>query len=331
MKFRDQAHRKGRLQRPGALAIAFSLLFGLVPSPGQALAAQPQDEPPADRAAPAPAMPSVGPTEYAYDTDPSQKLDFWPSATVRPAPLIVFIHGGGWKHGDKKTATGMQKVEHLTHEGFAFASVNYRLVPAASVEQQAADVAAALAWLRRNAARLGIDASRIVLMGHSAGAHLAALVGTDPRYLAAAGLSLSDLRGVIVLDGAAYDIPLQIAGAGRLMHGVYTEAFGSEPARQRALSPALQTIKPDTPPFLIAHIDREDGRTQSEALARALTQAGTAAQVHGFDGNGLLGHLEINRALGRADYPATAVVDAWLHKLLGASGTTAPQPRATHF
>ncbi len=210
----------------------------------------------------------------------------------------------------------MQKVEHLTQEGFAFVSINYRLVPAATVEQQAADVSAAVAWLRGHAAQLGIDASRIVLMGHSAGAHLVALVGTDPQYLAAAGLSLSDLRGVIALDGACYDIPRQLATAGRFMRGTYTEAFGSDPARQRALSPALLTLKPDAPAFLIAHIDRADGKAQSDALAAALMQAGISAEVHGFDGTGLLGHLEINRSLGRADYPATAVVDAWLRKLL---------------
>jgi acetyl esterase/lipase len=184
------------------------------------------------------------------------------------------------------------------------------------VEQQAADVSAAVAWLRSHAARLGIDASRIVLMGHSAGAHLVALVGTDSQYLAAAGLSLSDIRGVIALDGACYDIPRQLATAGRFMRGSYMEAFGSEPARQRALSPALQALKPNAPAFLIVHIDRADGKAQSEALAKALMQAGTSAEVHGVDGTGLLGHLEINRSLGRADFPATGVVDAWLRKLL---------------
>ena len=298
--------------------ISFGLLLALLPAcSGQVLETQPQEEqPPVSTAGHASEVPTFGRTEYAYGPDALQKLDFWPAVPARPAPLILFVHGGGWKRGDKRSATGMQKVEHLTHEGFAFASINYRLVPAATVEQQAADVSAAVAWLRDHAARLGIDASRIVLMGHSAGAHLVALVGTDPQYLAAAGLSLSDLRGVIALDGACYDIPRQLAAAGRFMRGTYIEAFGSEPARQRALSPALQTLKRDTPAFLIAHIDRADGKAQSDALAKALMQAGISAEVHGVDGTGLLGHLEINRSLGRADYPATAVVDAWLRKLL---------------
>ncbi|MEJ8812877.1 alpha/beta hydrolase [Variovorax ureilyticus] len=297
-----------RLIASGLLLAAFS---------SRLLAAQAQDEPLTDRAVQGSEVSTAERSEYAYGLDALQKLDFWPAAAgARPAPLVLFVHGGGWKLGDKRSATGMQKVEHFTREGFAFASMNYRLVPDATVEQQAADVAAAVAWLRGHAARLGIDASRIVLMGHSAGAHLAALVGTDPQYLAAAGLSLSDLRGVVALDGACYDIPRQLASAGRFIRGTYVQAFGTEPARQRALSPALQNLKPGTPPFLIAHVDRADGKAQSEVLAKALSQAGIPAEVIDAEGTGLIGHLEINRLLGRADYPATAVVDAWLRKLL---------------
>jgi acetyl esterase/lipase len=243
-------------------------------------------------------------------------LDFWPATAQQAAPLIVFVHGGGWKRGDKRNATGEPKVEHLTKAGFAFASINYRLVPSATVEQQAADVSAAVAWLRGQAGQLGIDASRTVLMGHSAGAHLVALVGTDPQYLAAAGLSPSNLLGVIALDGACYDVPRRIADSGRLMRSTYVEAFGSDPVRQRALSPALQAAASKAPPFLILHTARADGKAQSEALAQALTQAGTPAAVYGVPGTGLLGHLEINRSLGEADQAATAVVDDWLRKVL---------------
>ncbi len=265
-----------------------------------------------------PAEPTSNRAEYGYGADPLQKLDFWHAKAQPSAPLIVFVHGGGWKRGDKRNATGAQKVEHLTKAGHAFASINYRLVPNATVEQQAADVAAAVAWLRGHAGQLGIDTSRVVLMGHSAGAHLVALVGTDPQYLAAAGLSLSDLLGVIALDGAAYDVARQIADSGRLMRATYAEAFGSDPVRQRALSPALQAAATKAPAFLILHIDRADGRAQSEALAKALMQAGTPAEVHGVPGTGLLGHMDINRSLGSADYAATAVVDEWLRRLLRA-------------
>ncbi len=268
---------------------------------------------PAIRADSGPPVAGVPPREMAYGSDPLQTLDFYAGPKGGAlSPLIVNVHGGGWKQGDKSNATGQSKAPHFFAQGYAFASINYRLVPKATVEQQAADVASALAWLKSNAARLGIDASRIVLTGHSAGAHLVALVGTDPRYLRGAGLDFGDLRGVLPIDGAAYDVPAQMTDGPKLMQKTYAEAFGSEPARQRTLSPTLQAEAPNAPAFLLIHVQREDGVRQANALAAALRQAGTSAQVKGFPGDGLKGHMEINRKLGEADYPATPVVDAWL-------------------
>ena len=266
------------------------------------------------------AAPAAGAAAYSYGADPLQTLDFWrPDHAAGATPVIVFVHGGGWKRGDKDNATGAAKVQHLVAEGFAVASIDYRLVPAATVEQQAADVASALRWLRTNAGKLGLDPGRMILMGHSAGAHLVALVGTDPRYLQAAGMTLHDLRGVIALDGACYDVPRQIADGGSFMHDTYIQAFGSEPARQKALSPTLHAAAPNAPAFLILHVDRADGKVQSEALAAALEAAGTKVELHGFDGKGLRGHMAINRDLGLPDYPATPVVDAWIMRTLAAS------------
>lgn len=256
---------------------------------------------------------ATGGETLVYGTDPAQKLTLWRPATVtKPAPLIVFVHGGGWQRGSAANATGQAKVTHFTAAGYALASIDYRLVPAATVEQQAADVAASLAYLRREAKRLGVDGSRIVLMGHSAGAHLVALVGTDPRYLAAVGVAPGDLGGVIALDGAAYDVPTQLAQAGQFMRGTYTQAFGTDPKRQRDLSPTFQAAAPNAPAFLLLHVDRADGVAQNKALADALKAAGTAVTVEAVEGKGLPGHMAINRSLGEADYPATAIVDRWL-------------------
>ncbi|WP_353204912.1 alpha/beta hydrolase [Sphingomonas sp.] len=252
-----------------------------------------------------------GKVDIAYGTDPLQHIDFW-RAKGPDAPLVIFIHGGGWKRGDKSNAIGAAKISHYLAAGYAFASVNYRLVPAATVEQQAQDVADAVATLRGQSAKLGFDASRIVLMGHSAGAHLAALVGTDPRYFAKAGMKPDAVRGVILLDGAAYDVPRQIAEGGNFMHDTYVQAFGDDPTRQKALSPAFQVAAPNAPDFLILHIAREDGTVQSTALGAALRAAGTPAEVAAVEGKGLRGHMEINRKLGEPDYPATALVDAYL-------------------
>lgn len=254
-------------------------------------------------------------TQYQYGADAPQSLQFWRASAAAPAPLIVFVHGGGWKRGDKDNATGIDKVRHFLDAGYAFASINYRLVPAASVEQQAADVSAAVAWLRAEAELLGIDPTRVVLMGHSAGAHLVALVGTDPHYLAAAGMALSDIRGIVALDGAAYDIPRQLADSGPLIRRTYVQGFGSDVQRQRALSPAWQAGAPNAPAFLLLHADRADGKTQAAALAAALRRAGTRVELADVGGSGLRGHMAINRSLGQDDGAATAVVDDWLRAL----------------
>lgn len=257
-----------------------------------------------------------GAREHAYGPDRLQRLDYWAGKT-RKAPLVVFVHGGGWKRGDKRMMAGSAKLAHWQAQGYAVASVNYRLVPDATVEQQAADVATALAWLSDNADALGFDGSRIALVGHSAGAHLVALVGTDPQWLRGVGLDLSDLAGVIPLDGAAYDVPAQMGENARLMGDTYRQAFGTDPVRQRALSPTFHAAAPNAPAFLILHVQRQDGTAQSKALGEALRKAGTPATVQGFAGRGLRGHREINQRLGEPDYPATAVVDGFLKERFG--------------
>jgi len=205
---------------------------------------------------------------------------------------------------------GSDKLRHWQAQGYAVASLNYRLVPDASVEEQAGDVAAAVAILKTRFA-----SSRIALVGHSAGAHLVALVGTDPRYLQGAGLSFADLAGVVPLDGAAYDVPVQLEEGPRIMQRTYRQAFGAEPARQARLSPTAQAGAPNAAEFLILHVQRPDGIKQSEALGAALRQSGTAAKVQGFPGTGLRGHAEINRRMGDEDYAATAVLDTFLARV----------------
>jgi len=260
-----------------------------------------------------------GGQDLAYGAGPLQRLSFWgPAAKGKaPGPLILFVHGGGWKRGDRANATGKAKLGHYTGQGYAFASINYRLVPEATVEQQAADVASALAYVIAHAGELGVDPRRIVLMGHSAGAHLVALVGTDPAYLRAIGLDETALAGVVPIDGAAYDVPAQLKVGARIMGATYEQAFGPDPARQRALSPTLQAALPNAPAFLILHVQRRDGIAQAQALGKALEQAGTKVQIGSFDGTGLPGHMDINRKLGLPDYPATPVVDTWLRERVG--------------
>lgn len=256
---------------------------------------------------------------FSYGADPLQKLDFWKAGGTAnaPAPLVVFVHGGGWKRGSKDNAGSRFAPGHFTGLGYAYASIDYRLVPAARVEDQAEDVARAVRALLDRTGELGIDRSRVVITGHSAGAHLVALVGTDESYLKKAGLSFADIDGVIPNDGAAYEVSAQMAQAGRFMKATYEQAFGTDPERQKALSPTHHAVAPNAPAFLLIHVQREDGVSQNKVLEAALRNGGTRVQRNEFPGTGLQGHAEINRRLGDPAYAATGVVDAWLKEVFG--------------
>lgn len=247
----------------------------------------------------------------AYGSDPAQQIDFYPPDGARPArghPLLVYVHGGGWRNGSKEMV--QQKPGFANAQGWAFASVGYRLLPDAPVEQQAADVAAAILMLKRDAARLGVDPERIVIMGHSAGAHLAALVGTDPQWLAA---DMARLAGVILLDGAGYDVAAQMQQAKMLTKRIYEPAFGTDPARQARLSPTRHAAAPNAPRWLILHVaGRADAKAQSTALAQELMRAGAKVQLESLDGES---HMTINRALGDPGKRQTELVAGFLRSL----------------
>ena len=250
-----------------------------------------------------------GMREVAYGADPRQRIDLAPGAPGERKPLLVFIHGGGWSIGDKRQSIG-PKVAMATRDGYAFASINYRLVPGASVEDEAGDVAAAIAFLRKTAASNGVDPDRIVIMGHSAGAHLAALVSSDPTWLMKAGVPLASVRGVILLDGAAYDVGKQLADPSNPVEGMYKAAFGTEVARQQRLSPTAHAAAPNIANWLILPIQRRaDSTAQSQALADGLRAGGASVTLVAVPGES---HATLNKGLGEEGDFATGQVDRFL-------------------
>lgn len=246
-----------------------------------------------------------------YGSDPMQQVDLYRPDSPRPAkgyPLVVYVHGGGWRNGSKDMV--QQKPDFINTQGWAFASVGYRLLPDAPVEQQAADVAAAITRLKRDAATLGLDPDRIIVMGHSAGAHLSALVGTDPQWL---GADMGVLAGVILLDGAGYDVAAQMQQAKLLTKRIYEPAFGTDPARQARLSPTRHAAAPNAPRWLILHVaGRDDARAQSSAMAQALQQAGAKVQLESLEGES---HMTINRELGETGNRQTDLVAGFLRSV----------------
>jgi acetyl esterase/lipase len=247
-----------------------------------------------------------------YGKDARQQVDIYtPDDAVGDAPLVLFVHGGGWQMGDR--ARVQAKPQHFKEAGYVFASAGYRLLPGSPVEQQAADLGAALQALRAQAETGGFDPDQIVLMGHSAGAHLAALVATDPQY---AGEAFGAIRGVVLLDGAGYDVPAAIATPTMEMPLLYRDVFGTDPARQKALSPITHVGGKDAAHWLALYVaERANAKAQSEALMAALAKAGKDASALAITGTD---HGRMNRELGtEAGKAQTEAVDAFLAQVFG--------------
>ncbi len=247
-----------------------------------------------------------------YGQDPRQQVDVYtPEDAVGDAPLVVFVHGGGWQMGNRSLVQA--KPQHFKDAGYVFASAGYRLLPDAPVEQQAADIGNALKALRAQAEAGGFDPGKIVLMGHSAGAHLAALVASDPQY---AGDAFGAIRGVVLLDGAGYDVAAAVARPSMELPTLYRDVFGTDPARHKALSPISHAGGKDAPNWLALYVaERDQSKAQSEALATALAKAGAQAEAVAIAGTD---HGRMNRELGTpAGKAQTEAVDAFLARVFG--------------
>lgn len=250
---------------------------------------------------------------YADTKNKRQTLDVYTPAAGGNHPVVVWIHGGGWRRGDKSAV--QRKPQAFVDKGFVFVSVNYRFVPQVTVKEMAGDVAKAIRWVHDHARKYGGDPETVFVAGHSAGAHLAALVCTDESYLKAEKLSLSNIKGCIPVDTAVYDVAKQIQSRGRLRAGVYTSAFGRNAKTQKSLSPIAHVANGrHIPPFLILHVARRpDSTAQSQAFAKALQAAGVEARtVPGRNKT----HGTINRELGLADDEPTKAVFGFLDDVL---------------
>jgi arylformamidase len=249
----------------------------------------------------------------AYGEHPLQQLDFY-SAGEGLRPLLVFLHGGAWQFGDKARRLADAKAPFARGEGGHFASLNFRMVPEVGVAEMARDAAAGIARLIADAGTLGVDPQRVVLMGHSSGAQLAALIGTDPTYLADAGLGPEVLAGVIANDGAGYDPRERSVRAEWLHRRLIEPAFPAE--AQAELSAVVHAARaPNAGAFLLLHAGRDLGSRHAALLEAALRQAGTPVARHGFAGRSAHAHVMLSRKFGVAGFPSTEVARSWLRAI----------------
>jgi arylformamidase len=240
-------------------------------------------------------------------------LDVYSPADAKNLPVVFWIHGGGWQAGDKSQIA--LKPQWFVDQGFVFVSTNYRLLPNVEMETIFRDVAKALAWTVGNVAQYGGDSRRIFVMGHSAGAQLAALMCTDNRYLKAEGVPFAVLKGCVPVDGDTYDVPaiIETAETRRRVHGQpqakfgHREKFGNTPEKHKDYSVVTHVAKgKNIPPFLILYVaDHPDNSAQAQRMERALKEAEVPVKLFGGKETN---HNRLNDNLGLPDDAASKAV-----------------------
>jgi arylformamidase len=292
----------------------------ILPSITGCLSAQAADGLPADKAATeGPGLLPAGVRivrDVPYGTDKRQRFDVYHTAQSNGAPVIFMVHGGAWQWGDKGAKNVVEnKVAYWVQRGFVFISTNYRMLPTDPVEQ-ARDVARALAVAQDRSPSWGADRNRFILMGHSAGAHLVALLAADPSL--SAGLVATPWMGVVSLDSAALNV-VEIMENRHLR--LYDRAFGRDPRGWRSASPFHALTIATRPLLLVCSAQRSDSCSQAHRFAAKAKSLNGSATVLEKD----LSHGEINALLGK-DPDYTREVESFLAQLVNAV-TAAPVGR----
>src|SRR5918995_2346284 len=211
--------------------------------------------------------------DIAYGTTHArQVLDVHAPAGAKSLPVVFWIHGGGWQTGDKSMVA--LKPKAFSDAGFVFVSINHRLLPTVEMEAIVHDVASALGWVHKNIATYGGDPARLLVMGHSSGGQLPALMCTDDRYTKAEGVSLTMIKGCVPVDADTFDIPAIIEMAetrARVHHQPlpkygHRQKFGNDPAKHRDFSAVTHVAGgKGIPPFLILYVaEHPDNTAQAQ-------------------------------------------------------------------
>ena len=246
-----------------------------------------------------------------------QVLDIYAPAGAKNLPVVFWIHGGGWQTGDKSMVA--LKPKAFTEAGMVFVSINHRLLPAVDMGTITRDVASALGWVHKNIAARGGDPARLLVMGHSSGGQLAALMCTDDRYLKAEGVSLTAIKGCVPVDADTFDIPaiIEVAETRARAHHFplptngHRQKFGNDPEKHRDFSAVTHVAKDKSiPPFLILHIaGHPDTTAQARRMAAVLQGAGIPVKV--VAGRETT-HASINDNIGTANDSVTKELFAFV-------------------
>ena len=236
--------------------------------------------------------------DLPYGNDPQQRLDVYMPAQAKAAPIIFMVHGGAWMIGDKgASAFVSNKIARWLPKGYILVSSNYRMSRQPNPLDQADDIARALAFVQTKAPSWGGDPTRVLLLGHSAGAHLVSLLAADPRIVTSKGGTA--WLGTIVLDSAAYDL---VEIMQRKHPRIYDRAFGKDPAFWTDASPYRRLTVAPAPMFLVCSTKRSDACPPTQTFASKATELGGKITVLPVD----MKHGELNKELGLpSDYTTT--------------------------
>lgn len=242
----------------------------------------------------------------AYGSDEEQRLDIYAPEQARNAPVILLVHGGAWRNGDKDSRYLLEnKLARWLPRGFVVVAVNYRLLPKARPLEQAQDVARAMAMAQSLAPSYGGDRNKFILMGHSAGGHLVALLAAKPALATAEGAR--PWLGSVVLDSGALNVPAIMTSRHLPL---YERAFGSDPTYWTSVSPYHQLSGRTAPILFICSRLRLEACPQAREFVSRAESFGTRSAALGQD----LSHAEINHLLG-IESPYTTAVEAFMRGL----------------
>ena len=239
-------------------------------------------------------------TSIAYAKGARHTLDVCRPKSATAAPVIVFFYGGGWRSGSKRTYRYVAKA--LARRGYVTVLPDYRIYPPARYPDFLDDGAQAVRWVKDNAKRFGGDPQKIFLMGHSAGAHIAAMLAIDATWLQKVGLAPGrDIAGLIGISGPYDFLPLK--------DEIFKIIFGGD----RPETQPISHVTPGAPPALLLTGDKDDvvGAGNSTRSRRTAARRGQPG-----DGGDLSAHRALHhRRCDRAHHPV-AGPDSARHRRL---------------
>jgi len=232
-------------------------------------------------------------------------LDIYHFKNRTALPVVIYVHGGAWAIGDKVHKM-QNKIDLFSAQGYVLVSTNYRKSPwpprknkedRVKFPDHSNDVADAIVWVRDNIDQYGGDSENIVVLGFSAGAHLAALSGTSGVFLPERGMDVDELKGIASIDIQAYDISALMSQAKSVERSIYANAFTTDPVLWSQASPQLQLEDGISyPKFFIAKRGEEFRRQIADDFASALEAVGSKVTMFESDE---YSHSQISEAIGK--------------------------------